>query len=205
MFKPIFLTITMTGALLLATIPCAPKVSDIQVSATAGPARAESLRTYDGPAEQIPVKAQYLNTMEVSGTGSGEGVGVFFTFKSQDNALDNAEVHIFLPAGAATAADQEPFVTGPNGLMKNNGWLTDSIQRDGSADFPYPWVETVINFSTDQEQSGYILLGQIHGQAVQVTLLYPAETASAYWPAARTVLDSLEFDPGLLPIHGSRL
>jgi len=81
-------------------------------------------------------------------------VGVFFTFKPQGNALDSAQVHIFLPDGAATAADQEPFVTGPNGLMQSNGWLTNRIQRQGSADFPYPWVETVISFSTDQEQSG---------------------------------------------------
>jgi hypothetical protein len=63
----------------------------------------------------------------------------------------------------------------------------------------------VINFSTDQERSGQILLGQIHGQAVQITLLYPAGMASAYWPAAKTILDSLEFDPSLLPIHGSGL
>jgi hypothetical protein len=47
-----------------------------------------------------------------------------------------------------------------------------------------PGSETVIHFSTDQEQSGHILLGQTDGQAVQVTLLYPAEMADAYWPAA---------------------
>jgi hypothetical protein len=202
MIKPIFLTIAMTGALQVGAIAHTPETFHPRaVAAAASPQ--PTLRTYDGPAQQIPVKAQYLDTMEVSETASGEGVGVFFTFKPQGNALDSAQVHIFLPAGAATAADQEPSVTGPNGLMQSNGWLTNRIQRDGSADFPYPWVETVINFSTDQEQSGQILLGQIHGQAVQITLLYPAEMARAYWPAARTILDSLEFDPGLLPIHGS--
>ncbi len=202
MIKPTLLTMAMTGALLVAAIAPTPKPFHPR-AATAAASPQPTLRTYNGPAQQIPVKAQYLDTMEIAETGSGEGVGVFFTFKPQGNALDSAQVHIFLPAGAATAADQEPFVTGPNGLMNSNGWLTNRIQRQGSADFPYPWVETVISFSTDQEQSGQILLGQIHGQAVQVTLLYPAEMAGAYWPAARTILDSLEFDPGLLPIHGS--
>lgn len=201
MIQPIFLTMAMIGALVVGAI--APTTEPFHPRAAAAASPQPTLRTYNGPAQQIPVKAQYLDTMEVAGTGSGEGVGVFFTFKPQGNALDSAQVHIFLPAGAATAADQEPFVTGPNGLMQSNGWLTNRIQRQGSADFPYPWVETVISFSTDQEQSGQILLGQIHGQAVQVTLLYPAEMAGAYWPAARTILDSLEFDPGLLPIHGS--
>jgi hypothetical protein len=206
MIKPIFLTIAMTGALQVGEIAPTLETFHPQAAAAAeSPQASQTLRTYDGPAQQIPVKAQYPDIMEVSGTSSGEGVGVFFTFQPQGNALDSAAVHLFLPAGTATAADQEPLVTGPNGLMKSNGWLTNSIQRDGSADFPYPWVETVINFSIDQEQSGQILLGQIHGQAVQITLLYPAEMASAYWPAARTILDSLEFDPGLLPIHGSGL
>jgi len=173
----------------------APSPSDVAPS---------NLQTYDGPAAEIPVTAQYpADVMEVAGTGSGEGVGVFFTFKPQGTHLDEAEVHIFLPAGATTAAEQEPFITGSGGLMESNGWIVDSIQTDGSADFPYPWVEDVINFSTDREESGHILLGQVDGQAVQVTLFYPAEMSDAYWASARPILDSLEFDSSLLPISPS--
>ncbi|HIK44430.1 MAG TPA: hypothetical protein IGR64_06020 [Leptolyngbyaceae cyanobacterium M65_K2018_010] len=213
--KPVFLTATLAGTLLVATVACTPQPSEPQTSApvespttqspSATPEAKPTLLTYDGPAQKIPVKAQYPNTMEVSGTGSGEGVGVFFTFKPQANALDEAEVHVFLPAGVATAAEQEPFVTGPNGLIANNGWVPDSTQASGSPDFSYPWVEKIINFSSDKEQSGHVLLGQTNGQAVQVTLLYPAEMADAYWPAANTILDSLTFEPSLLPVTTSPL
>ena len=141
--------------------------------------------------------------MQVMGAGSGEGVGVFFTFKSRGNALDDAEVHVFLPSGATSAAELEPFVTGPNGLMANNGWIQQGVEEGGSERLPYGWVEKVIDFSTDMEQSGHILLGQANGQAVQVTLLYPAEMADAYWPAATTVLVSLQFEGDLLPIRTS--
>ncbi|NJL48996.1 MAG: hypothetical protein HC929_17935 [Leptolyngbyaceae cyanobacterium SM2_5_2] len=54
------------------------------------------------------------------------------------------------------------------------------------------------------EQSGHILLGQTNDQTVQVTLLYPAEMANAYWPAAKAILDSLEFEPSLLPINSPK-
>lgn len=38
---------------------------------------------------------------------------------------------------------------------------------------------------------------------MQVTLLYPTEMADAYWLAAKTILDSLEFEPSLLPVTTS--
>ncbi len=214
-----FLSIALVGGLLLSTsTACANNSStaDPQASteSTAAPpmttesapdAAMANLNTYDQTASGYPVTAQYPDTMAVDGGCGGEGCGFFFTFKPQGNALDEAEVHVFLPAGATTGAEQLPFVTGPNGLMENNGWTVDSIEADGSAEFPYPWVETVINFSTDQEQSGHILLGQAEGQAVQVMLLYPAEMADAYWPSAKVVLESLGFDADLLPIEASQV
>lgn len=161
-----------------------------------------NLQTYDETSAGIPVKAQYPQTMEVSGMGSGEGVGVFFKFKPQDKVLEEAEVHFFLPAGGKTAAEIEPFVTGPNGLMANNGW-TLVKEAQPPQDLMYPWVKEIITFSTAQEMEGHILLGEIEGQALQVTLLYPREMADNYWSAAKTVLDSVEFDPNLLPIKSS--
>jgi hypothetical protein len=161
------------------------------------------LMTYDGPAENIPVMAQYPDTMEVMAAGSGEGVGVFFTFKPQGNALDDAEVHVFLPANTPSTTELMPMITGPNGLIENNGWSLDNTRADNVSDFPYPWVEMVFDISTDMEQSGHIVIGQTNGQAVQVVVLYPAEMADAYWASARTVLNSLEFDPDLLPVTTS--
>jgi len=180
------------------TVPEPPVVVESGVDA---PAEA-TLQTYDGAAYNYPINAQYPDTMQAEGGCSGEGCGFTFTFAPQGNAMDDAEVHIFLPAGTATAAEQEPFVTGPNGLIENAGWTVDSTQ-DESEQFPYPWVETVINFSTDQEETGHILLGETNGQAVQVLLKYPAEMADTYWADAKTVLDTLEFNADFLPIAAS--
>ncbi|MGB3508267.1 MAG: hypothetical protein WBA93_03315 [Microcoleaceae cyanobacterium] len=166
-------------------------------------AQANIMETYDETANGIPVTAQYPNTMKVFGTGSGEGVGVLFTFKSQGNALDDAQVHIFLPSGTPSTTQLQPRITGSNGLIESNGWTLDSTKADGVSEFPYSWLEMVFNFSTDIEQSGHILIGQSNGQAVQIILLYPAEMSDTYWPAARTILDSLEFDANLLPIESS--
>lgn len=211
--KKYLLIILVAGVLTAAGVGCnsttsTPETLATDTSATAEPAATEqpaqaNLLTYDGPAQSIPVTAQYPDTMEASGAGSGEGVGVFFTFKPQGNALDEAEVHVFLPAGAASTTDLMPMITGPNGLIESNGWTLDGSRADTATEFPYPWFEMVFDFSTDQEQSGHILIGQTNGQAVQVTLLYPAEMADAYWPAAKTILDSLTFDAELLPIKSS--
>ena len=187
---------------------CSSQTSGPDTSSTAEPSATEQtaqagLLLYDETANGIPVIARYPDTMLVMGTGSGEGVGVFFTFKPQGHALDEAEVHVFLPSGTASAAELEPFVTGPNGLMESNGWRHQEVGEGGTGRFPYAWVEKVIDFSTDQGQSGHILLGQTDGQAVQVTLLYPEDMADAYWPAARSILESLQFDGDLLPIRAS--
>lgn len=174
--------------------------------AAAPPAPAEGSvegSLYDGPAQGIPLTARAPATMEVAGVGSGEGVGVFFTFRPGSAGLDDARVHVFLPAGTDAATDLAPFVTGPGGLLESNGWTPGDV-RSPSPDFPYPWVETVVDFSTGEDESGHVLLGHAEGQAVQVTLLYPDDAADDYWAAARTVLETLEFDPALLPIGSSR-
>ncbi len=202
------------GTLLLTTTACTDQTSTPTPPPAAAPPAAESqasqtaqanLQTYDETAQGIPVKAQYPNTMTVESTGSGEGVGVFFTFKPQGNALDEAEVHVFLPAGAASTTELMPMITGPNGLIESNGWTLDGSRSDTASEFPYPWFEMVFDISSDREQSGHILIGQTNGQAVQVTLLYPAEMADAYWPAANAILESLKFEPSLLPIDSSAL
>jgi hypothetical protein len=163
-----------------------------------------SLQIYDQTGNGIPVKAKYPNSIEVSSGGSGEGVGVFFTFKPQGNALDQAEIHLFLPAGAKTAAEVETYVIGVNGLMANNGWIVDKAAA-APQDLMYSWVKKIITFSTDQEMMGHLLIGETNGQGLQVILLYPKQMANAYWPAAKTVLGSLEFEPNLLPIKRSEL
>lgn len=210
-----YLQALLTSMALVATTACSPQASDPQPTLPSPPEEttvdAEStppadpgtLQTYDGPAYQYPLSAQYPDTMEVDGGCSGEGCGFFFTFVPQGNALDNAEVHVFLPAGATSAAELESRVTGPNGLVENAGWTVNDIEAGGSEEFPYDWVETVISFSGDQEKSGYILLGETSGQAVQVLLQYPAEMADAYWPNAQIVLESLEFEEELLPLTPS--
>lgn len=179
-------------------VPDPPVVVDSGVDATTD----ENLQTYDGAAFNFPVTAQYPDTMQGDGGCSGEGCGFTFSFVPQGNAMDDAEIHIFLPAGTTTAAEHEIFVKGPNGLLENAGWTVDSTQ-EGAEDFPYPWVMEVIDFSTDQEESGHILIGETAGQAVQVILQYPTEMADTYWADARIVLDNLEFNPEFLPIEAS--
>jgi hypothetical protein len=195
-------------ALAAAGGACSRQASTEDASMIAEPSAEEQaagadLLIYDETANGIPVAARYPDQMRVMGIGSGEGVGVFFTFEPQGNALDDAEVHIFLPSGTASAEALKPFVTGPNGLMASNGWIQQGVEEAGAKRFPYGWVEMVIDFSTDMEQSGHILLGQAHAQAVQVTLLYPVELADQYWAAATSVLETLRFDADLLPIRAT--
>jgi len=151
----------------------------------------EGLRSYDGRGEGIPLTARYPDGMTAQSTASSEGAAVYFRFSPREDALANAEVHVYLPTGAATAADQEPFVTGPNGLIANNGWAVVGRSATATAQFPYPWIDTVIDFHAPGGQSGHVLLGNAHGHAVQVTLLYPDSLPDAYWSSARTVLDTL--------------
>ena len=80
-----------------------------------GQIAAENWQNYNETAKGIPLKTQYPTIMEVSSMGSGEGVGVFFNFKPQGNALDLAEVHFFFPTGAKTASEVESYLRGTNG------------------------------------------------------------------------------------------
>jgi hypothetical protein len=205
--KKLLLTTMAAGLVMTVGTSCVSTDNGSNESMTteeAGTTTAQGgLITYDGPAENIPVTAQYPDTMEVMGTGSGEGVGVFFTFKSQGNALDDAKVHVFLPANTPSTTELMPFITGPNGLIESNGWYLDNTRADNVSDFPYPWVEMVFDISTDYEQSGHIVIGQSNGQAIQVTVLYPAEMADEFWANAKPVLDSLQFDADLLPVTTS--
>ncbi|MEJ2068938.1 MAG: hypothetical protein P8X65_08340 [Syntrophobacterales bacterium] len=157
------------------------------------------LQIYDEPG--MPIRTQYPDNMQVQGTSSSEGCGFNFTFKPQGNALDQAEVHIYLPRGAATAAAQEPFVTGPNGLLANNGWKKEG-EATATAKFPYGWVKKIISFSDpgNQDMAGKILLGETQGQAVQVTLYYPNELANDFLTDANLILGKLHFKKDKLPL-----
>jgi hypothetical protein len=189
----LLMTLCFAGTLLTTACTVSPNNFEAEktpIETAKIPNNSAPLNTYTEP--NIPVTAQYPENITVSSSGSSEGVGVFFRFKPQGNALDTAEIHVFLPTGVATATEQEPFVTGSNGLVQNNGWQVDQ-QRTQSDQFAYPWVKQVLDISTDQEQTGHILLGEVPGQAIQVVLLYPAEMADSFWPAATTVLDTLQF------------
>jgi membrane-bound inhibitor of C-type lysozyme len=196
-----FITLAFSVAGVISTTTKAESITSdlllIKANITQTLKAQEKLQTYEEP--NIPLKTRYPATMKVSSGGSGEGVGIFFTFKPQGNALDEAEISFFFPKGSATAADFEEFVTGANGLIENNSWKLDSQTTDTS-EFPYSWIKKIIHFSTDKEQSGEILLGETNGQAVQVILLYPAEMSEVYWPSARIILENLEFKDELLPI-----
>jgi len=152
--------------------------------------RSSDLLVYDQTERGIPFTARYPESMQVSATGSGEGIGAFFTFRPRGDALDSARVHIFLPAGTVTAAEQESFVTGANGLMASNGWTQVARQPASSSRFRQKWVQVVIDFKAEQGVSGHILLGDAEGHAIQVTLLYPESLSETYWLAVRPILDT---------------
>lgn len=167
-----------------------------------GKAETPRHQIYDEPS--MAIRTEYPDTMEVQGTGSGEGSGFIFSFKLRGNALDKAKVHIFLPRGAATAAAQEPFVTGPKGLLKNNGWKLEDETIDAGK-FPYGWVRKVISFSDPKNKGmvGKILLGEASGQAVQVILYYPSNKADEFLPNAQLILGKLYFKSDKLPLGKS--
>ena len=158
------------------------------------PASQRDLKSYDEPAMAIATK--YPDTMTVDATCSGEGCGYFFKFKPQNSALDQSEVHLFLPAGAKTAKDAE---IGMDSLMQGNGWKTAETAPPAS-EFTYPWVKKIIPFRAEQGMTGYIIIGEIYSQGVRAVLLYPAELYEIFMPAAKSVLDNLQFKPEKLPI-----
>jgi hypothetical protein len=163
---------------------------------------AVKLQIYDEPS--MAIRTEYPDTMEVEGMGSGEGSGFFFRFKPRGNALDQAEVHIFLPRGTATAVDQEPFVTGPNGLLETNGWKKEGETKD-TGKFPSEWVRKVISFTDPKKKGmeGKILLGETSGQAVQVILYYPADRVDEFLTNANLILGRLHFKSDKLPLGKS--
>jgi hypothetical protein len=158
------------------------------------------LQIYNEPG--MAIRTKYPDTMKVEGTGSGEGSGFIFSFKPRGNALDQAKVHIFLPRGAATAAAQEPFVTGPMGLFENNGWKKTG-ETKGTGEFPYGWVRKIISFSDPGNKGmvGKILLGEASGQAVQVILYYPNDMGKEF--LANVILENLHFKSDKLPLGKS--
>ena len=118
--------------------------------------------------------------------------------------MDKAEVHIYLPRGAATAAAQEPFVTGPKGLLHNNGWKQEGETTD-IGKFPFEWVKKIISFSDprNKDMGGKILLGESKGQAVQVILYYPNDKANDFLTNADLILGKLHFKADQLPLKRS--
>lgn len=159
-------------------------------------------QTYDGPQYKFPIKTQYPDTMQVEGGCGGEGCGFSFTFLPQNTPLDDAEVNIFIPRGTKTAAEQAVFITGPNGLIENNVWTTTEIGTT-TKHLPADWVKNVIHFTTEDRETGQIILGEIEDQAVQVMVIYPTAMAAQFWPAAHGILESLSFDTDLLPLQPS--
>ena len=149
----------------------------------------------------MAIRTKYPDTMKVEAAGSGEGSGFNFKYKPHGKALDQAEVHIFLPRGVATAAAQEPFVTGKNGLLANNGWKKEG-ETGAGGDFPYGWVKKVLSFSDPKHAGmmGNILLGETHGQAVQVVLYYLGSHGKDFLADAGVILKNLYFKGDKLPL-----
>jgi len=179
-----------------------PAAKQAPLAQKPGPKETAKLQIYDEPG--MPIRTEYPGTMEVQGTGSGEGSGFIFSFKPQGNALDKAKVHIFLPRGAATATAQEPFVTGPRGLISNNGWKNEGDTTNKS-EFPYGWVRKIISFSDPKNNGmvGKIFLGEASGQAVQVILYYPSDMDKEYRANANIILGKLHFKSDKLPLGKS--
>jgi hypothetical protein len=168
-----------------------------------GQGGAPKLQVYDEPG--MAIRTEYPDTMAVQGTASDEGSGFIFTVKPRGNALDKAKVHIFLPRGAATVAAQEPFITGPRGLFETNGWKKEGETTDAGK-FPYGWVKKVISFTDpgNKGMAGEILLGEAHGQAVEVILYYPTDMRAEFLADANLILGHLQFKSDKLPLGKSQ-
>jgi hypothetical protein len=151
-------------------------------------------KSYDEPA--MAIATIYPDTMSVESTCSGEGCGYFFKFKPQNSVLDQSEVHIFLPAGAKTSEDAEINL---NILMQGKSWRSAET-GSFSSEFTYPWVKKIIHFKAKQGMVGYIIIGEIFNQGVRTVLFYPTELHDIFMPAAKSVLDNLQFKPEKLPI-----
>jgi hypothetical protein len=196
--------IFLVGALLALTLvigcgPQEPAKGQKSPPPATEPGKKESTnnRIYDEAA--MPIRTQYPGSMSAAASCSGEGCG--FNFKFKDGVMDQAEVHIFLPRGAATAAAQEPFVTGARGLLETNGWKNEGESKE-TGNFPYGWVRKVIDFSDlrNKDMVGKILLGEADGQAVEVILYYPGERGREFLANAGVILENLHFKSDKLPL-----
>lgn len=155
------------------------------------------LVNYDDPVMAIATK--YPSNMDISPICSGEGCGYFFNFKPQKNGLDAAQLTINLMRGETTAAETEKFLTQPGGLLESNGWKPNKSQIPAQL-LNYSWVKKVIPFAAADKMKGYILVGEIHGQGVRVTLFYPDKMYNTYGQSAKIILDNLKFKADKLPL-----
>jgi len=128
--------------------------------------------------------------MQVSATGSGEGIGrVLYLPTAAATHWIVRGLHIFLPAGTVTAAEQESFVTGANGLMASNGWTQVARQPASSSRFRQKWVQVVIDFKAEQGYRTYPARGRRRPRNPG-DLLYPESLSETYWLAVRPILDT---------------
>lgn len=136
----------------------------------------------------VPLVIYYPATMTVDQDCDPVGCGVSFT----DEAT-GAGVIVLFPAGATQAAEVAPYITGPEGLMAENGWLETGSYDD---QLEFPWARQLVTFAPpDREAMGLVYLGEASGQGFAAIAVFPPEAGDGFMPQVNAMFGEVRVKP----------
>ena len=124
---------------------------------------------------------------------SHEGCGYSFTFNQQNNSLDTAKIHIFIPSGVNSVEDFESFagnyslLDDPNLEMIDRETISEVVEK-------FDWIEKVTTYNNDSKTIYYRLLGEKSNQAIEVVLSYPEGVSNNYFDSIEPILENIEIN-----------
>jgi hypothetical protein len=136
----------------------------------------------------VPLVTYYPATMTVEQACDIDGCGVSFT----DEAT-GAGVIVLFPAGATQAVEVAPYVTGPEGVMAENGWVVTG-SYDGQLEFP--WARQLVTFQPpDRETMGLVYLGEASGHGFAAIAVFPPEAGDGFMPQVNAMFGEVRVKP----------
>lgn len=129
-------------------------------------------------------------------TASGEGMSVRFISNFGGRKNEKAKINVFFPAGNPGIDQLRDMTIGPQGIFAMNKWRL--IRSDKKVKLPYSWAQEQYFFQhRDGEEylSGYVIIGESAGRAMQVIATYPPDYAEGFLPRSHILLKHLKISP----------
>ena len=144
------------------------------------------MQLYQHPA--VPLVTYYPATMTVDQDCDTAGCGVSFT-----DETTGAGVIVLFPAGVTQAAAVAPYVTGPEGLMAENGWMVTGSYAD---QLEFPWARQLVTFEPpDQEAIGLVYLGEASDRGFAAIAVFPPEAGDGFMPQVNAMFGEVRVRP----------